>query len=172
MALWKGHLDLHDNQVNWFPFLNHDLINLASSKLAFIAWWPIEKNYPPNQITEQLIIQIKCLDMICPQSEMLIYNQINCDVYSSIIDQFHKSQNAIVPYPTMLHSEQKCAHFCSEWSIMAYGTGAFWDLWIRSIVHCLPSCYIAAGWHCCIFYHDMQISWHKPGSPPIRLPDS
>ena len=32
-----------------------------------------------------------------------------------------------VPYPTMLHSEQKCAHFCSEWSIMGYGP-AFWDL--------------------------------------------
>ena len=34
------------------------------------------------------------------------------------IDQFHKSQNAPVPYPTMLHSEQKCAHFCSEWGIV------------------------------------------------------
>ena len=51
------------------------------------------------------------------------------------IDQFHKSQNAPVPYPTMLHSEQKCAHFCSEWNIVGYGTGAFWDLWIRSIVN-------------------------------------
>ena len=49
-----------------------------------------------------------------------------------IIDQFHKSQNAPVPYPTMLHSEQKCAHFCSEWSIVGYGTDAFCDLWIRS----------------------------------------
>ena len=25
----------------------------------------------------------------------------------------------------MPHSEQKCAHFCSEWSIVEYGTGAF-----------------------------------------------
>ena len=31
------------------------------------------------------------------------------------------------------HSEQKCAHFCSEWSIVGYGTDAFWDLWIWSI---------------------------------------
>ena len=44
------------------------------------------------------------------------------------IDLIHKSQNAPVPYPTMLNSEQKCAHFCSEWSIVGYGTGAFWDL--------------------------------------------
>ena len=34
----------------------------------------------------------------------------------------------------MSHSEQKCAHFCSEWSIVAYGTGALWDLWNWSIV--------------------------------------
>ena len=54
--------------------------------------------------------------------------------WSVSIDQFHKSQNALVPYPILLHSEQKCAHFCSEWSIVGYGTGAFWDLWIRSIV--------------------------------------
>ena len=52
------------------------------------------------------------------------------------IDQFHKSLNAPVPYPTMLLSEQKCAHFCSEWSIVEYGTCAFWDLWIRSILIC------------------------------------
>ena len=46
----------------------------------------------------------------------------------------HKSQNAPVPYPTMFHSERFCSE--SEWSIMGYGTGAFWDLWnwsIRSI---------------------------------------
>ena len=49
------------------------------------------------------------------------------------IVQFHKSQNTPVPYPTMLHSEQKCAHFCFEWSIVGYGTGAFWNLWIRSV---------------------------------------
>ena len=67
--------------------------------------------------------------------------------------QFRKSQNAPVPYPTMLYSEQKCAHFCSEWSIVGYAhfcsewinvgyeTGAFWDWWIRSIVHhCVRLC--------------------------------
>ena len=29
-----------------------------------------------------------------------------------------------------------CAHFCSEWSIVGYGTSAFWDLWIKSIIRC------------------------------------
>ena len=60
---------------------------------------------------------------------VLIYTSMShkLDPYS-LIDLFHKSQNAPVPYPTMLHSEQKCAHFCSEWSIVGYGRGAFWDL--------------------------------------------
>ena len=49
------------------------------------------------------------------------------------MDQFHKSHNAPVPYPTMHHSEQKCAHFCSEWCIVGYGTGALWDFWISQL---------------------------------------
>ena len=49
------------------------------------------------------------------------------------INQSLKSQNVPVPYPTRHCSEQKCAHFCSEQCIVGYGTGAFWDLWDRSI---------------------------------------
>ena len=45
------------------------------------------------------------------------------------IDQFNKSHNAPAIYPTIHHSEQKCAHFCSEWRFVGYGTGASWDLW-------------------------------------------
>ena len=50
-----------------------------------------------------------------------------------VIDQSHKSHSAPGPCPTMYHSEQKCAHFCSEWCIVGYGTAALWDLWIRAI---------------------------------------
>ena len=46
-----------------------------------------------------------------------------------LIDKFHKLHNAPVPYPTMHHSDQKCAHFCPEWWIVGYGTGALWALW-------------------------------------------
>ena len=61
------------------------------------------------------------------------------------IDQFHKSQDAPVPYHTMLHSEQKCGHFCSELSTV--GTCAFCDLWIRPIVIKLKSsCAIFISW--------------------------
>ena len=42
-------------------------------------------------------------------------------------------QFALVPYPTTHHSEQKCAHFCSEWCIVGYVTSALWDLWISSV---------------------------------------
>ena len=36
---------------------------------------------------------------------------------------------------TMHHSEQKCTHFCSEWCIVEYGTGALWDLRDWSILY-------------------------------------
>ena len=49
------------------------------------------------------------------------------------IDLIHKSHNATVPYSTMHHSEQKCAHFCSEWCIVGYETSELWDLWGWSI---------------------------------------
>ena len=56
-----------------------------------------------------------------------------CPVAIYLIDLIRTSQNARVLYPTMLRWEQKCAHFCSEWSIVEYGTGPFWDLWIWSL---------------------------------------
>ena len=30
-------------------------------------------------------------------------------------------QQEHVPFPIMYHSEQKCAHFCSEWCVVGYG---------------------------------------------------
>ena len=41
----------------------------------------------------------------------------------------HKSHDAPAPYPTMPHSEQICARVCSEWCVVGYARGAFWDLW-------------------------------------------
>ena len=49
-------------------------------------------------------------------------------VINVITDLIHKSHNAPAPYPTIHHSEQKCAHFCSVWCIVGYGTGALWNL--------------------------------------------
>ena len=55
-------------------------------------------------------------------------------VVKKLSDQFYKLQNAPVSYAKMLHLKQKCAHFRSGWSIVAYGTSAFWDLWNWAIV--------------------------------------
>ena len=69
--------------------------------------------------------------------------------YKVAIDLIHKSQNALVPYPTMHQSEQKCAHFCSECSVVGYRTGAVCDLWIRSIaqVEHRPYSEFMRAWH-------------------------
>ena len=55
-------------------------------------------------------------------------------LYVNIIDPADKSHNAPVPYPTMHHSEQKCAHFCSECCIVGYVTGSSWDFVISPIL--------------------------------------
>ena len=53
---------------------------------------------------------------------------------SVLIEQFRNSRHDIpVSYPTMHHWEQKCAHFCSQWCIVGYGTGALWDLQISCL---------------------------------------
>ena len=51
------------------------------------------------------------------------------------IDQIPISYIVPVPYPTMHHSEQRCAHLCSEWGIVGYGTGALWNLWDWSVMN-------------------------------------
>ena len=50
-----------------------------------------------------------------------------------VINQSHNSHNAPVSCATIHHSEQKCAHFFSEWCIAGYGTSVLWDLWDWSI---------------------------------------
>ena len=65
------------------------------------------------------------------------YNDLNADKVPGtasnstliMIDLIHTSQSAPVLYPRMLHLEQKCAHFCSERSILGYRIDAFGDLW-------------------------------------------
>ena len=63
-------------------------------------------------------------------------------VSGGLTEQSHKSHNAPVSYPTMQHSGQKCAHFCSEYCTVGYGTGALRDLWIRSIDDVSHLCHV------------------------------
>ena len=90
-----------------------------------------------------------------------------CQLSRSLaLEQFQKSQNAPVPYPTMPHSEQKCAHFCSEWGIVGYGTGTFWDLWIRSEEVGIMTTFMFQCQCNCKLWEKMRTSggflWHLP----------
>ena len=49
-----------------------------------------------------------------------------CANWSDLIDHSHISDNTSVLYPTMFHSEQKCAHPCYECCIVGYGTDALY----------------------------------------------
>ena len=59
------------------------------------------------------------------------------NIYLSLIDPFHKSQNASDKYHTMHHFvTEMCTHVhisVTKCCIMGYGRDAFWDLWDGSI---------------------------------------
>ena len=65
---------------------------------------------------------------------------------SSVYQWQQKSHNAPLPYLIIHHSEQKCAHFCSEWCIVGYGTGALVDLQICFNVNFYPRPVLAFGY--------------------------
>ena len=68
--------------------------------------------------------------------------------HGNSIDWIYKSHNPPVPYPTMHHWEQKCAHFCFQWCIVAYEAGALWDLWDWSIDDVVQCCMcLRTAWH-------------------------
>ena len=72
-----------------------------------------------------------------------------------VIGQSHKSHNAPVPYLTMQHSEQKCAHFCSECCC------GIWDMRIVEFVN-LAYWYISKSlWNHCsyLFLGRMKYFW-------------
>ena len=66
-----------------------------------------------------------------------LHSQSPCICWTSNwTDLLHKSHNATVPYPTMLHFVTKmctCVH-CSvtKWCVMGHLFDALWDLWNRS----------------------------------------
>ena len=101
----------------------------------FVSGISIEKQPGTNPETQGLTetiltigkiqLGIVYLEMLDPPPTLgtnLVHYKLNSD------DDDDYDDDAPFPYPTMLHSEQKCAHLCSEWSIVGYGTGTFWDL--------------------------------------------
>ena len=126
----------------------------VNSRVANLPWIfpgaPVKVNEAPRNIPGDLtalvnmwFAQQRVILAICNQSyfsknaySLILFNKCIQNILFRVvyvcccwlapepIDQFHKSQNVPVPYPTTLHS---------EWSIEGHRTGAFWDLWIRSI---------------------------------------
>ena len=65
-------------------------------------------------------------DKVISLSKIAILKQIHmtgCLYTNNRIYQSCKFHSAPVPYVTMHHLEQKCAHFHSEWCIVGYGKG-------------------------------------------------
>ena len=74
-------------------------------------------------ILGQFSSMLFCFDMLLYSGQQRYGSAIHLARCGNvIIKSIHDSHNAPVPYPTMLHSEQKCAHFCTEWCIVGYGT--------------------------------------------------
>ena len=133
LGTYKTHL-LNMLSAKWCPFCLGLHVLIQNS----ISGWGLEY-FPWNMqrallcffVVFILLVLCEYMQLLCLYPYSLGLLHWHCG--NLTIDRFHISQNAPVPYPTLFHSEQKCAHFCSEWSIVGYGTGAFWDLWIRSI---------------------------------------
>ena len=82
--------------------------------------------------------------------------------HGCFIHQSHKFRKSPVPYPTRYHSEQRCAHFCSEWCIVEYGTGPLWGI-VRLLyyVYCfclVVCCYDLETVHFIHIFHGYFIS--------------
>ena len=106
----------------WFEMPSHSLWRHRNVK------WYLPVPGGPTKASNVFFIHIHQSS----RTDFLSTREINQQDMGTI-DLVHKSQNAPVPYPATLHSEQKCVHFCSEWSIVGYATGAFWDLWNWSV---------------------------------------
>ena len=75
-------------------------------------------------------VALKCSDIImCILYNRVIRNNSNLGHVSTIGQ--HNGPISQIPECTCSISQN--AHFCYEWSILGYGTGAFWDFWLRSI---------------------------------------
>ena len=113
--------------------------------------WPIALPYYPSlgiiwartriSVCEKHLKKCKYTKMYVSlhQIKFYVFHILQLTIVSSICWPTLWTKRPILQIPActfpMLHSEQKCVHFCSKWCIvgLGYGTGASWDLWIRSM---------------------------------------
>ena len=74
-----------------------------------------------------------------------------------VIGQSHKSHNAFDKYPTLHHFvTEMCKHVhisIKKWCFVRYGTGAWWDLWMRPIPHLLCTYRHDSPWKRSLFWN-------------------
>ena len=116
-----------DCQIELFEnrFFEMILFSILTLQVITVASWP---DFPSGSHGVRRAVMAATHNMSWSGSgESAIWNML------ILIDKSHKSRDVLVPYPTIHHSEQKCAHFCCEWCIVGYWTGALWDLYDWSI---------------------------------------
>ena len=97
----------------------------------------------------------------CEEFRSLYLDQPITKLTKQAEEQYHKSNSAPIPYPTMHHSEHKYAHNHSQSCIAGYQTGALWDL--VNLVFWRP-CLIP---HWQSYYH--QVRTVQQSNPPIKV---
>ena len=132
-ALMSGHGTHHwklSFSLTFMPARDDDTVLcwLSPGKVSLLS--PVS-NFKRTQFGKALLTIWLVVATVIVTSMATFMVAVKGRVIDIPIDQSHKTQNAPIPYTTIHHSEQKCAHFCSEWCI---GTDASWHLWIRSII--------------------------------------
>ena len=125
--------DIFETSNNWFKsHLWIDIFHCLQKKIILMLVKTYKVSVSRNVITS-------CTG----RCNVQLHVYMRCELYEpwltyASIDLIHKSQNAPVPYPMTLHLEQKCVHHCYGWSIVGYGTGAFWDWKKWFVVGAIP----------------------------------
>ena len=94
--------------------------------------------------------------------ELLLYLSVSF-LYSTY--QYQKSHNALFPYPTIHHSEQKCAHFCSACCLVGFVNLVHYLLtstqWLTHWLYCLLTHLCVQKCTCSLthFFTHLLICW-------------
>ena len=116
-------------QVDRQPRIKHILC--ACARLLIEVWVRVTINSLGGFRVGVVVIRLPCWRSLGQVLWFNFWNILQPRYYTvSVlkIDQCYKSHCALTPYPTMHRLEQICAHFCSEWCIVGYGTSALRDL--------------------------------------------
>ena len=113
--MFKKEYDYQNNAADYIDGLVHERRNSIANQLELLL-----SCTNPSIWNEQQNDKIHCVKQRCGR----VGNK-GCKP----ADIIHKSHYAAVPYPTILHLEQKCAHICGIWNscIMGFMKLVYWS---------------------------------------------